>query len=487
MWNNSRRSQQGFTLVEMAIVLAVAGTLFLGLWRLLSTGNQQLKDSSAASQQSQLISATKNFLSSATGQTFLGGLCTTGTGCAAGSTYALPLPSAAAVAGSGTCATTGFTGAMIAGTPTPASTWCSTLPSGFSQGTTNSYGQSYSIRVKYESATTASNVPPTTYSFMILTQGGDVAADSSGGRISAQIGGDGGFVYTTPPATPCAAGLACGAYGSWALNPTGYGFTAASIVAGHAASRTYISPEQEAYLPWLARQAVPGGASYNSMQTNFYLNASGTGIGNTLYGTGTAATSTTSFGGAIIGVQEVILGMNSGDTVPALAINDYSVLVGGNPCAANTITGGQPYDNATACNWSMQINGNQSTTGLVQAGVLWANQFIYGTISDLRLKSKIAPLGDDLSKLMQLKPVSFRYKGELNARDNAGFIAQDLEKIYPEMVMNRGDGMLGVDYIQMIGHLVRSVQQLKQDNDELHQENDELRHAVEALQKSNNP
>src|ERR1700742_4269847 len=79
------RSKRGFTLIELAIVMAVAGLLFVGLWRLLASGNQQVRDPSAGSQQTQLISAVKGFLVSQQGQTFMAALNPNGTG-------ALPLP-----------------------------------------------------------------------------------------------------------------------------------------------------------------------------------------------------------------------------------------------------------------------------------------------------------------------------------------------------------------------------------------------------------
>ena len=56
-----RRKTRGFTLIELTIVLLVAGILFAGLWRLIAGGNQQLAASSAATQQLQIINAAKTF------------------------------------------------------------------------------------------------------------------------------------------------------------------------------------------------------------------------------------------------------------------------------------------------------------------------------------------------------------------------------------------------------------------------------------------
>src|ERR1700735_5434659 len=92
----SRKSDAGFTLTEMAIVLGVVGVLVAGLWNLISGASQQARDESAASQQGQLIAAVKQFLFSSAGQQFMannagcGGPCGT---TAANTNMTLPLPS----------------------------------------------------------------------------------------------------------------------------------------------------------------------------------------------------------------------------------------------------------------------------------------------------------------------------------------------------------------------------------------------------------
>ena len=101
--------------------------------------------------------------------------------------------------------------------------FCSYLPSGFTSATPNAYGQAYRIQV-IRNDTTALGTVPTSYSFLIATLGGDTIPDASGGRISAGIGNDGGFIYSnnvcnaqTGATTP---NFGCGAYGTWATNVT---------------------------------------------------------------------------------------------------------------------------------------------------------------------------------------------------------------------------------------------------------------------------
>src|ERR1700733_10320063 len=101
MMNLHRRSRLGFTLIELAIVLSVIGLMSVGIWRLLSSGNQQIKDTATAGQQIQLVKAVKSFLASSDGQTFLEAQCSPN--CATGLKVTLPLPGASTAAGAIVC------------------------------------------------------------------------------------------------------------------------------------------------------------------------------------------------------------------------------------------------------------------------------------------------------------------------------------------------------------------------------------------------
>lgn len=61
--------------------------------------------------------------------------------------------------------------------------------------------------------------------------------------------------------------------------------------------------------------------------------------------------------------------------------------------------------------------------------------------SDARVKTDVAPFQNGLKKLTALQPVSFKYNGKAETpRDGAGhigFIAQDLQKIFPELIITR--------------------------------------------------
>ena len=126
---------------------------------------------------------------------------------------------------------------------------------------------------------------------------------------------------------------------------------------------------------------------------------------------------------------------------------------------------------------------------------------VYSTVgfaspSDMRLKKDVVSVkateyskGSTLSNLMGLEVLSFGLKtpyeekaskakepAEVSADDiNAhyaslrhyGVSAQELQKIYPDIVYEWQDGTLAVNYVEMVPLLLRSIQELKQELDEL--------------------
>jgi hypothetical protein len=53
--------------------------------------------------------------------------------------------------------------------------------------------------------------------------------------------------------------------------------------------------------------------------------------------------------------------------------------------------------------------------------------------SDIALKQDVTPIGKGLAKMLALRPVSWRWKARKN-EIQYGFIAQEVEKIIPELV-----------------------------------------------------
>jgi len=93
----------------------------------------------------------------------------------------------------------------------------------------------------------------------------------------------------------------------------------------------------------------------------------------------------------------------------------------------------------------------------------------YSAESDERLKENIVDITYGLSDLIQLQPRQFNWIDDVEEREQNGFIAQEVEAIIPALV-STGEGenaYKAVDYNSIIAILVKSVQELKAENDAL--------------------
>lgn len=89
----------------------------------------------------------------------------------------------------------------------------------------------------------------------------------------------------------------------------------------------------------------------------------------------------------------------------------------------------------------------------------------YQNSSDRNLKKSIISLKKSLELLNKLRPVSFYWKSG-DKDKHYGFIAQEVEKILPELVNTRG-GVKTLSSLEVISLLVSSVQELSQKVDKL--------------------
>ena len=88
--------------------------------------------------------------------------------------------------------------------------------------------------------------------------------------------------------------------------------------------------------------------------------------------------------------------------------------------------------------------------------------------SDINLKDNIEKINiDDFNKL---NPVSFTFKDDEQNKKHYGFIAQELETVYPELVTNTELGFKSVNYIEMIPILLSQMKNMQMDIDKLKEE-----------------
>lgn len=109
------------------------------------------------------------------------------------------------------------------------------------------------------------------------------------------------------------------------------------------------------------------------------------------------------------------------------------------------------------------------------------------SVSSERFKTAIVPMGADTVKLAQLRPVSFRLKNDSTGTRQFGLIAEEVAKVYPELVIRNEKGRIdGVRYDELAPMLLNEVQKRNAAQDaqirDLKQQVAELRAAFLSLQ-----
>ncbi len=90
------------------------------------------------------------------------------------------------------------------------------------------------------------------------------------------------------------------------------------------------------------------------------------------------------------------------------------------------------------------------------------------TPSDQRLKQNIHPLENALTKLQGLRGVSFKWKDKAQgAETQIGLIAQEVEKVLPELVSTDSEGYKSIAYGQLTAVLIEAIKELQQQNEKM--------------------
>ena len=115
--------------------------------------------------------------------------------------------------------------------------------------------------------------------------------------------------------------------------------------------------------------------------------------------------------------------------------------------------------------------------------------FVQGGVelsSDSRMKTNVNTIGTALDNVLKLRGVTFYWdKTKIpSSSDNLqyGFIAQEVEKIFPDLVTTDSNGYKTMNYIGVIPVLTEAVKELKKENEELKSTLEDLLKRVEALE-----
>lgn len=87
--------------------------------------------------------------------------------------------------------------------------------------------------------------------------------------------------------------------------------------------------------------------------------------------------------------------------------------------------------------------------------------------SDKELKENVDDLSNEFCDgLLELEPKQYVYKNDANKKIRYGFIAQDIENFYPELI-NEGDVYKSINYLDLIPIMIGKIKNMQEQIDEL--------------------
>ncbi|MFC7669408.1 tail fiber domain-containing protein [Hymenobacter humi] len=133
--------------------------------------------------------------------------------------------------------------------------------------------------------------------------------------------------------------------------------------------------------------------------------------------------------------------------------------------------------------YNLGSEGTVANTALLR----WNKVFtVNGTVqtSDARLKTNITGLGYGMSTVMALRPVRYAWKKTPNQTNKIGFIAQELQKVVPEVVSVGTDAnqTLGVNYAELVPVLVKALQEQQAQLDTMRGRAEKAEAAVQSFE-----
>jgi hypothetical protein len=123
----------------------------------------------------------------------------------------------------------------------------------------------------------------------------------------------------------------------------------------------------------------------------------------------------------------------------------------------------------------LHVNGDICYTGSI------------GACSDGRYKSGIAKVPHALERVSKLRGVQYRWKRDefpdhkFDDKEHLGFVAQEIEPLFPEVVMTDKNGYKSVDYGRLTPVLVEAIKEQQDQIVEQQKQIDELRSLIDHL------
>ncbi len=166
---------------------------------------------------------------------------------------------------------------------------------------------------------------------------------------------------------------------------------------------------------------------------------------------------------AVTGDNNIALGYNAGSDLTYSDSNNIDIGSAGVAADSGTIRIGIPGQQSAA-----YIQGVYSKIIPSKGSdeVYISNTGQLGTKkSSARYKRDIHDMGNASAKLLKLRAVSFRYKEDPTGTIQYGLVAEEVERVYPELVSYGADGKVeSVHYTELTGMLLNELQKQASEN-----------------------
>ena len=170
---------------------------------------------------------------------------------------------------------------------------------------------------------------------------------------------------------------------------------------------------------------------------------------------------------------------DSGDTALSATIISTGVKLFPNTITATSLTssaattaGSLTVDNVVMDGATIGHSSDTDLMTLASGSLTVAGDIILS--SDARLKSNIVTLGPTLISLMQLDAKRYTMKADKEQKQKIGLLAQEVQKVFPELVSEDKNGMLAVNYQALVPVLINALKEQEGNYKELEKELSEL-------------
>jgi hypothetical protein len=226
--------------------------------------------------------------------------------------------------------------------------------------------------------------------------------------------------------------------------------------------------------------------SYNTAYGSMALLSNTTASGNSAFGDGALQSNTSGAENVAIGQNALYADVGGSNNIAIGEMSGYYILGSNNIDIGSQ---GGPNDNGivrigtAGTQTTVLIAGIESTKVTGNAVYVTANGKLGVLASAERYKTAIESMGTDTDKLQQLRPVTFHLKTEPNGAVQYGLIAEEVDKVFPELVIRDEVGAVqGVRYDELAPMLLNEVQQQKAQLRDIRREVADLKTVNESMQ-----